>query len=82
MFYAIRTQSHWITAYLQAQARDDMLAKVCEVIKLPLLQVPAKQTYAIDELRSQFLAAINPADKSAADTQAPVEKRRVSSRTS
>lgn len=42
----------------RAQARDDFLAKVCQAIDLPLLTVPAKQSYAPRELRQQFLQAV------------------------
>lgn len=42
----------------RAQARDDFLAKVCQAIDLPLLTVPAKQSYAPRELREQFLQAV------------------------
>jgi hypothetical protein len=45
----------------RAQARDDLLFKVCQVINLPLLTVPAKQAYSLQEVRSQFLATIAPA---------------------
>jgi len=45
----------------RAQARDDLLAKVCQAINLPLLTVPAKQSYSPQELRAQLLAAISPA---------------------
>lgn len=42
----------------RAQARDELLVKVCGVIDLPLLQVPAKQSYVLQDLRAQFLAAV------------------------
>jgi hypothetical protein len=45
-------------ASLRAQARDELLAKVCQAINLPLLTIPAKQSYVIPELQAQFLAAI------------------------
>lgn len=41
----------------RAQARDQLLVKVCQVIHLPLLQIPAKQSYALQDVRNQFLAA-------------------------
>jgi hypothetical protein len=44
----------------RAQARDDLLAKVCHVINLPLITVPAKQAYAPQDVRSQFLAVVAP----------------------
>jgi hypothetical protein len=45
----------------RAKARDRFLAKVCETINLPLLTVPAKQSYSAQELRAQLLAVISPA---------------------
>ena len=50
----------------RAQARDELLVKVCQVINLPLLQVPAKQSYAPQDLRTQFLAAVGAPQQSAA----------------
>jgi len=44
-----------------AQARDNLVAGVCQAIKLPLLTVTAKQAYSPQEIRAQFLAAISPA---------------------
>jgi hypothetical protein len=44
----------------RAQARDELLAKVCQVINLPLITVPAKQAYAPQDVRAQFLAAVAP----------------------
>lgn len=44
----------------RAQARDDLLAKVCQAINLPLLTIPAKPAYSSQELRAQFLAALVP----------------------
>ena len=46
----------------RAQSRDDLLLKVCQAISLPLLTVPAKQSYSPQEIRSQFLAAVSPAE--------------------
>ena len=46
----------------RAQSRDDLLLKVCQAINLPLLTVPAKQAYAPQEIRSQFMAAVYPAE--------------------
>ncbi|MGQ4584269.1 DUF2726 domain-containing protein [Lysobacter sp. F60174L2] len=43
----------------RAQSRDDLLLKVCQAIDLPLLNVPAKQAYSPQEIRSQFLAAVS-----------------------
>lgn len=42
----------------RAQARDDLLANVCRVIILPLLTIPAKAAYSAQDIRSQFLAAV------------------------
>lgn len=44
----------------RAQSRDDLLLRVCQAIDLPLLNVPAKQAYSPQEIRSRFLAAISP----------------------
>ena len=44
----------------RAQARDDFLAKVCQTISLPLLTVPAKQAYSLQEVQAQFQAVISP----------------------
>ena len=46
----------------RAQSRDDLLLKVCQAINLPLLTVPAKQAYSPQEIRSQFMAAVYPAE--------------------
>lgn len=42
----------------RAQARDELLTNVCRVIGLPLLKVPAKRSYVMQELRTQVLSAI------------------------
>lgn len=42
----------------RAQARDEFVTSVCRAIHLPLVQIPAKQTYSMREVRAQFLAAI------------------------
>jgi hypothetical protein len=44
----------------RAQVRDDLLAKVCQAINLPLLTVAAQQAYSPQDVRVQFLAAIAP----------------------
>ena len=44
----------------RAQSRDELLLNVCKAINLPLLAVPAKQSYSVQEIRSQFLASISP----------------------
>lgn len=42
----------------RAQARDELLRKVCRAIALPLFEVPAKRAYSIQELREQLAAVI------------------------
>ena len=49
----------------RAQARDDLLVNICQAIRLPLITVPAKQAYSLQELREQFLAAVSPPQLSA-----------------
>lgn len=44
----------------RAQARDELLAKVCQTIGLPLLTVSAKPAYSVQDLREQFATAIAP----------------------
>jgi hypothetical protein len=44
----------------RAQARDNLVAGVCQAIKLPLLTVAAKPNYSAQDLKVQFLAAISP----------------------
>lgn len=44
----------------QRKERDDFVANLCQAISLPLLQVSARRTYSIQELRSQISLAINP----------------------
>lgn len=44
----------------KAQSRDELLANVCRVIDLPLLTVPAKAAYSPQDVRAQFLAAVEP----------------------
>ena len=45
----------------KAQSRDELLANVCRAIGLPLLTVPAKAAYSSQDVRAQFLAAVQPA---------------------
>jgi hypothetical protein len=47
----------------RAQARDELLTKVCEAIGLPLFQVTAKRAYSVQELQAQFasVAGVPPA---------------------
>lgn len=42
----------------RAQVRDELLTKVCEVIGLPLFQVPAKRAYSVQELQAQLASVI------------------------
>lgn len=42
----------------RSQARDELLAKVCEAIGLPLFQVPAKRAYSVHELQAQFASVV------------------------
>ncbi len=55
MAVELNDKSH---ASQRAQKRDDLLAKVCQTINLPLLVIAAKVAYPVPELREQFLAAI------------------------
>jgi hypothetical protein len=43
----------------RAQARDDLLFKVCQTIHLPLLIVPAKHAYSLQEVKARFDAVIS-----------------------
>jgi len=45
----------------RAQARDDLLNKVCQSIGLPLLVVPAKQPYSVADVRQRFSDVLAPA---------------------
>lgn len=45
----------------RAQVRDELLAKVCEAIGLPLFQVPAKRAYSVQELQARFASVIRAA---------------------
>jgi len=45
----------------KAQSRDELLTNICRAIDLPLLMVPAKAAYSLQDVKSQFLAAIAPA---------------------
>jgi len=42
----------------RAKARDELVLNVCRAIKLPLLQIPAKQAYSLQDIRAQLLSAI------------------------
>lgn len=50
----------------RAQARDEVLTKVCEAIGLPLLQVTAKRAYSVQELQATFASVIGVARDGAA----------------
>jgi hypothetical protein len=43
----------------RAKARDDLLLRICRVINLPLIQVPAKQAYSAQDLRTEFLTVVS-----------------------
>jgi hypothetical protein len=47
----------------RAQARDTLVGNVCRTIRLPLLTVPAKSSYSLQDVRAQFVAAISPAQQ-------------------
>jgi len=49
----------------RAQARDELVYNVCRAINLPLLQIPAKQAYSLQDIRAQFLSAIGAPQPSA-----------------
>ena len=55
----------------RAQARDALLAGVCQAIDLPLLVVGAKQAYSLRDVRLQFLAAIASPQLAAGDAATP-----------
>jgi hypothetical protein len=44
----------------RAKVRDELLASVCSAINLPLFVVPAKAGYSPQDVRAQFLAAMEP----------------------
>jgi hypothetical protein len=44
----------------RARERDAFIAKLCEVIALPLLVVPAQTAYSAIDIRARFLATISP----------------------
>jgi hypothetical protein len=51
----------------RAQARDELVAGVCAAIGLPLLTVPAKASYSVQELRLALAALLVPS----ADSRSP-----------
>ena len=55
--FELNDRSH---ASQRAQARDELVAKVCQVIRLPLVTVKAKHAYSVQEVRGLFLLAIAP----------------------
>lgn len=59
----------------RAKSRDDFLLKVCQAINLPLLTVPAKQTYSLQDIRLQFLAAVSPTQASVSEDLATHSSR-------
>jgi len=63
--FELNDRSH---ASQRAQTRDDLVAQVCRTIGLPLVAVPAKQAYSVQEVREQFLAAVSPAPVVAQNT--------------
>jgi hypothetical protein len=42
----------------RAQARDKFIDGVCDTIGLPLLKVPAKRSYSVDDISALFMEAI------------------------
>lgn len=44
----------------RAKARDELLTEVCRTVNLPLLAVPAKARYSPQEVKAEFLAALEP----------------------
>lgn len=44
----------------RARTRDQLLADVCRTIELPLLTIPAKASYSLQELQAAFESAIHP----------------------
>lgn len=44
----------------RAQARDELITRVCAAIDLPLIQVAAKRAYSVQELQAQLAAAVGP----------------------
>jgi hypothetical protein len=44
-------------ANAHSRKRDELIANVCRTIALPLLTIPAKAGYSLEELRMQFLEA-------------------------
>lgn len=44
----------------RAEARDELVARVCEAIGLPLLAVPARAHYSVQELRAKLAVLLAP----------------------
>jgi hypothetical protein len=42
------------------QARDAFLVGLCQAVSLPLIQVPARHAYSVQELRTAVLSALGP----------------------
>lgn len=52
--FELNDKSH---ASRRARSRDEVLANVCRAVTLPLVTVPAKASYSLQEVRSDFLTA-------------------------
>jgi hypothetical protein len=50
----------------RAQARDELVLNVCRAINLPLLQIPAKHAYSLQDIRAQLFSAIGTPQPNAA----------------
>lgn len=46
----------------RAQARDKFIDGVCETIRVPLLKIPAKRSYSVEDISALFLAAFQTSD--------------------
>lgn len=53
------------------QSRDGFVVTLCQGLALPLLQVPAKQSYSIADLQAQFRSAISSQPATAPTQQIP-----------
>jgi hypothetical protein len=42
----------------RAKQRDEFLVRLCQTIGLPLIQVPAKASYSIEQIQNQVMAAL------------------------
>lgn len=59
----------------RARARDDFLANVCRTIGLPLLAIPARQTYPPEELRARFQSIVPTPSTATSANAMPAERR-------